>query len=79
LYKPLGLEADRRQLSGSQLSSAAGKREGNGSAPSAATSAALPVGARARALVREQLKHGPKPEASIMVAAETRPTPNEAL
>jgi hypothetical protein len=38
-----------------------------------------PVGKRARALVREQLKHGPKPGAHVEAAAQAAAIPERAL
>jgi hypothetical protein len=67
-------------IKAAQAGSTVGKREGNGSAPGAATSAApQSVGARARALVREQLKDGPKPESSVMAAATAADIPERTL
>jgi hypothetical protein len=58
-------------------SSAAGRRKGNGNAPRLATGATpQSVGARARALLRDQL---PKPETSIMAAAEAAKIPEPVL
>jgi hypothetical protein len=58
----------------------AGKRGGNGSASGAATCAASQlVGKRARALVREHLKHGPRPGAQIEIAAKAAEIPERSL
>jgi hypothetical protein len=68
-------------IKAAQASGVAAKRKGNGSVSGVATKVAAPqpVGARARALVREQLKHGPRPEASIMAAGKAAAIPEPVL
>jgi len=37
------------------------------------------MGARARTLLREELKHGPRPESSVMATAEAAEIPERSL